>query len=88
MLPVDVREFVSKNHLSTLSTFRRNGAIQLSIVLAGPYRDGVAFSTPGCRNPETIACSAVSSVLASSTILLVLNFLDLPVKIRIWRAIA
>ena len=49
MLSVDVREFVSKNHLSTLSTFRRNGAIQLSLVLAGPYRDGVAFSTPGDR---------------------------------------
>ena len=49
MLPKDVREFVSENHLSTFSTFRRTGAIQLSLVLAGPYRDGVAFSTPGDR---------------------------------------
>ena len=45
----DVREFVSENHLSTFSTFRRNGAIQLSLVLAGPFRDAVAFSTPGDR---------------------------------------
>ena len=44
-----VREFVSRNHLSTLSTFRRNGASQLSLVLARPYRDDVAFSTPGGR---------------------------------------
>ena len=49
MLPNNVREFVSENHLSTLSTFRRNGAIQLSLVLAGPYRDGIACSTPGDR---------------------------------------
>ena len=49
MLSADVLEFVSKNHLSTFSTVRRNGAVQLSLVLAGPYRDGVAFSTPGDR---------------------------------------
>ena len=49
MLPDNVRTFVSENHLSTLSTIRRNGAIQLSLVLAGPYGDGVAFSTPGDR---------------------------------------
>ena len=49
MLADNVLEFVSENHLSTLSTFRRNGAIQVSLVLAGPYRDGVALSTPGDR---------------------------------------
>ena len=49
MLTGEMLKFVSKNHLSTLSTFRRNGAVQLSLVLAGPYRDGVAFSTPGDR---------------------------------------
>ena len=49
MLREDVRELVSENHLSTLSTFRRNGAIQVSLVLAGPYSEGVAFSTPGDR---------------------------------------
>ena len=52
MLPDYVREFIAENHLSTLSTFRRNGAIQLSLVLAGPYHDGVAFSTPGDRGPN------------------------------------
>ena len=49
MLPDKVLEFVTKNHLSTLSTFRSNGAVQLSLVMAGPYRDGVAFTTPGDR---------------------------------------
>ena len=49
MLHDNVRKFVSENHLSTLSTFRGNGAVQLILVLAGPYRDGVAFSTPGGR---------------------------------------
>ena len=49
MLPDYDRECIAENHLSTLSTFRRNGAIQLSLVLAGPYHDGVAFSTPGDR---------------------------------------
>ena len=49
MLPENVRKFVSENHLSTLSTTRRNVAAQLSLVLAGPYRGGVAFSTPGDR---------------------------------------
>ena len=49
MLPDNVRKFVSENHLSTLSTIRRNGSVQLSLVLAGPYRDGVALSTPSDR---------------------------------------
>ena len=40
-----VIEFVSENHKAVLSTFRRNGAIQMSIVTVGPYKDGVAFST-------------------------------------------
>ena len=49
MLPDNVREFVSENHLATLSTLRRSGAIQQSIVLAGPFGDGVALSVPGDR---------------------------------------
>lgn len=49
MLSDNVREFVTENHLSMLSTVRLNGAAQLSLVLAGPYGDGVAFSTPGDR---------------------------------------
>ena len=49
MLSDAVRKFVSENHLSTLSTFRRSGAVQISLVLAGPYHEGVAFSTPRDR---------------------------------------
>jgi PPOX class probable F420-dependent enzyme len=32
-----------------LTTFRRNGAAQMSIVTCGPYRDGVAFTTTADR---------------------------------------
>ena len=49
MLSENVHKFVTENHLSMLSTLRRNGAAQLSLVLAGPYSGGVAFSTPGDR---------------------------------------
>lgn len=45
MLPDEIREFASKNHRAVLTTFRRNGAAQMSIVSAGPYRNGVAFTT-------------------------------------------
>ena len=46
-MPLDqkVRDFVTENHRSVLSTFRRDGATQMSIVSCGPYREGVAFST-------------------------------------------
>jgi PPOX class probable F420-dependent enzyme len=40
-----VMEFVSENHKAVLSTFRRDGASQMSIVTTGPYKNGVAFST-------------------------------------------
>ncbi len=40
-----VREFAAENHKAVLSTFRRDGATQMSIVTTGPYKDGVAFST-------------------------------------------
>ncbi|MDP6822046.1 MAG: PPOX class F420-dependent oxidoreductase [Dehalococcoidia bacterium] len=40
-----VREFAAENHKAVLSTFRRDGATQMSIVTTGPLRDGVAFST-------------------------------------------
>ena len=45
MLTAKVREFVGQNHRAVLTTFRRNGAAQMSIISAGPYRDGVAFTT-------------------------------------------
>lgn len=45
MLPDNIREFISNNDKAVLSTFRRNGQAQLSIVSVGPYDDGAAFTT-------------------------------------------
>ena len=49
MMRDNVREFVSQTHRGVLTTFRRNGAAQMSIVTCGPYRDGVAFTTTADR---------------------------------------
>jgi PPOX class probable F420-dependent enzyme len=40
-----IRAFVAENRRGVLTTFRRNGAAQMSIVTCGPYRNGVAFTT-------------------------------------------
>lgn len=45
MLPENVVEFVSQNHQAVLTTFRGNGAAQMSIVTVGAYADGVGFTT-------------------------------------------
>ena len=45
MLPEDVIEFVSENHQAVLTTFRRNGSAQMSIVTVGAYGGGVGFTT-------------------------------------------
>ena len=45
MLPENVTEFVSENHQAVLTTFRRDGAAQMSIVTVGPYGDGAGFTT-------------------------------------------
>ena len=45
MLPEIVKKFVSENHRAVLTTFRRNGAAQMSIVTTGAYSDGAAFTT-------------------------------------------
>ena len=45
MLPENVIEFVSNNHQAVLTTFRRDGAAQMSIVTVGPYDDGAGFTT-------------------------------------------
>ena len=45
MLPDNIREFISNNDKAVLSTFRRNGQAQLSIISVGPYSDGAAFTT-------------------------------------------
>ncbi|HZA22255.1 MAG TPA: PPOX class F420-dependent oxidoreductase [Dehalococcoidia bacterium] len=49
MLPDSVREFASRTHRGVLTTFRRNGGAQMSIVSCGPYRNGVAFTTTANR---------------------------------------
>lgn len=49
MLPDDVRAFASENHRGVLTTFRRNGAAQMSIVSCGPFREGIAFTTTADR---------------------------------------
>lgn len=45
MLSDSVRDFMTENHKAVLSTFRRNGAAQLSIIVVGPYKEGAAFTT-------------------------------------------
>ncbi len=45
MLSDEVKEFISTNNKAVLSTFRRNGAAQLSIVIVGTYDGGAAFTT-------------------------------------------
>lgn len=45
MLSDDVRAFISENGQAVLTTFRQNGAAQMSVVTVGPYDDGAAFTT-------------------------------------------
>ena len=45
----DVAEFLRNNHDAVLTTFRRNGAAQMSIVTVGVLEDSVAFTTTGDR---------------------------------------
>jgi PPOX class probable F420-dependent enzyme len=49
MLTDAQRQFLSQNHNGALTTFRRNGAAQMSIVTCGLYGDGVAFTTTADR---------------------------------------
>ncbi|MCH8206950.1 MAG: PPOX class F420-dependent oxidoreductase [Chloroflexi bacterium] len=49
MVSDKIRDFVSENHRGVLTTFRGNGAAQMSIVSVGLYGDGVAFTTPADR---------------------------------------
>ena len=49
MLTEAQRQFLSANHDAALTTFRRNGAGQMSIVTCGLYGDGVAFTTTADR---------------------------------------
>ncbi len=45
MLSAKERAFAEKHHHAVFSTFRKNGAIQMSIVACGPYQGNVAFTT-------------------------------------------
>jgi PPOX class probable F420-dependent enzyme len=48
MLPAKISEILSRNRDAVVTTFRKNGAVQMSIVTVGPYKDGVAFTiNPG-----------------------------------------
>ena len=49
MLTEAQRQFLAANHNGALTTFRRNGAGQMSIVTCGLYGDGVAFTTTADR---------------------------------------
>ena len=44
MLPDKVRRFAEETHRGVLTTFRRSGAAQMSIISCGLFRDGVAFT--------------------------------------------
>ena len=49
MLPENLRAFVAETRRGVLTTFRRSGGAQMSIVTCGPYREGVAFTTTADR---------------------------------------
>ena len=49
MLTDSQREFLANHHNGALTTFRRNGAAQMSIVTCGLHGDGVAFTTTADR---------------------------------------
>ena len=49
MLPDNVREFATQTHRGVLTTFRRDGNAQMSIISCGPYRDGIAFTVTETR---------------------------------------
>lgn len=42
-------EFLVENHKAVLSTFKRNGQAQLSVVMSGPFRGGVGISVTETR---------------------------------------
>ncbi len=49
MLSENLRAFVAETRRGVLTTFRRGGGAQMSIVTCGPYRKGVAFTTTARR---------------------------------------
>ena len=49
MLTDNAKQFLSENHHAVLTTFRKNGAAQMSILSVGYYKEGVAFTTTDDR---------------------------------------
>ena len=49
MLPDNLRDFAAQTHRGMITTFRRNGAVQMSIISCGPYRDGIDFTVTESR---------------------------------------
>ncbi|MCZ6615180.1 MAG: PPOX class F420-dependent oxidoreductase [Chloroflexi bacterium] len=49
ILPDHVRAFLTENHRGVVTTFRKSGAAQVSVVSCGLYGDGVAFTTTADR---------------------------------------
>ncbi len=49
MLSESLRAFVAETRRGVLTTFRRSGSAQMSIVTCGPYREGVVFTTTARR---------------------------------------
>lgn len=45
MLTPAAREFAAENNKGVVTTFRKNGATQMSIVVCTPLGDGIAFTT-------------------------------------------
>ena len=45
MLTEKARQFAGENNKGVVTTFRKNGAVQMSIVVCTPIGDGVAFTT-------------------------------------------
>jgi len=49
MISDSVRTFLKENQRAVLTTFRKDGGLQMSIVSCGLYRDGSAFTTTADR---------------------------------------
>jgi PPOX class probable F420-dependent enzyme len=49
MLSEQARGFIAEHHKAVLSTFRKNGMVQLSVIVVGPFKDGAAFTTTAER---------------------------------------
>ena len=50
MLSEKVSAFLTQTHRGVVTSFRKNGNVQISIVSCGPYREGVAFTVTSTRS--------------------------------------